>query len=236
MIAIPRADEPARRQSAGAVAGSVEKLDEQLRVSVEALLHPSSPPKPVEEMDDLLLAISHHLDKEASERKAIYNRLRAIDNEMERLASRGFARYLIALFIGVAVILAWTYGEAAKQTIATRAPELGWSPQTKQMIAGWMQQLGWTKPLAVDSKAASLTQSVPELAAPKAPATLSLDPEQMQQLTRSLITLQQTVEQLAAGQDQTALEMRREMARLESDLVNILVKIPEPPPQRRGRR
>jgi hypothetical protein len=31
---------------------------------------PSPPPKPVEEVDDLLLAISRHLDDEASERKA----------------------------------------------------------------------------------------------------------------------------------------------------------------------
>jgi hypothetical protein len=33
--------EPTEHQSAGAVAGSIDKLDEQLRVSVEALLHPS---------------------------------------------------------------------------------------------------------------------------------------------------------------------------------------------------
>jgi len=30
----------------GAAAGSIDQLDEQLRVSVEALLHPSPPPKP----------------------------------------------------------------------------------------------------------------------------------------------------------------------------------------------
>src|SRR6516165_12365301 len=112
--------EPTERQLAGAVSGSIEKLDEQLRVSVEALLHPSPPPKPVEEVDDLLLAISHHLDDEASERKAIRNRLLAIENGMERLASRGF-RYLVAICIGAAAILAWQYGEAAKQIIATRA-------------------------------------------------------------------------------------------------------------------
>jgi hypothetical protein len=51
-----------------------------------------------------------------------------------------------------------------------------------------------------------------------------------------IAAVRQAVERLAASQDQTALEMRREMARLESDLVNILVKIPEPPSQRRGRR
>jgi hypothetical protein len=136
-------------------------LDEQLQVSVEALLHPNPPPKPVEEVDDLLLAISHHLDDEASERKAIRNRLLAIDSAMERLASRGF-RYLVALCIGVAAILAWqSYGEAARQIIATRAPELGWSPEAKQMIASWVERLGWTKPPVVESKAAPVTQTAP---------------------------------------------------------------------------
>jgi hypothetical protein len=92
---------PTERPLAGAVAGSIDKLDEQLRVSVEALLHPSPPRKPVEELDDLLLAISHHLDQETSERKAIYYRLAAIESEMKRRSSRGFARYLVAICIGV---------------------------------------------------------------------------------------------------------------------------------------
>ena len=170
--------EPIERQSAGAAAAVIDKLDEQLRVSVEALLHPSPPLKPVEEVDDLLLAISRHIDNEASERKLIRNRLLAIENAMARLASRGF-RYLVAICIGVAAILAWqSYGEAAKRIIATKAPELAWSPQTKQMIAGWMQQLGWTKPLVVESKPAPVTQTAPETVAAKAPATPSLDPHQ----------------------------------------------------------
>ena len=151
---------------------------------------------------------------------------------MERLASRGF-RYLVAICIGVAAILTWqSYGEAAKQIIATRAPELGWSPEVKQMIASWVQQLGWTKPPVVESKAAPVAWNV----APKAPATPSIDPEQVQQMARDLAALRQTVEQLAAGQDQMVHETAREMARLESSLVNILLKIPEPPPQRRRRR
>ena len=131
--------------------GSDDKFDEELRVSVDALLHPSPSLKP--ELDDLLSTISHHLDEEVSERKKIYNRLLAIQSEMERLASRGFTRYLVAFCIGVEAIFAWqSYGEPTKQIVATRAPELGWSPEAKQMIASWMQQLGWTKPPAVESK------------------------------------------------------------------------------------
>ena len=64
-------------------------------------------------------------------------------------ASRGFARYMLAICIGVAATLAWqSYGQAAKQIIATTAPGLGWSPEAKQTIASWVEQLGWTKPLA----------------------------------------------------------------------------------------
>src|SRR5215470_13081309 len=71
---------------------------------------------------------------------------------MKRRGSRGFVRYLVAVLIGVAATLAWqSYGDAAKQVIATSAPELGWSPEVKQMIAKWMQQLGWTKPPAVEN-------------------------------------------------------------------------------------
>ena len=101
------------------------------------------------EKDDLRPGITSYLDHEASERKAIYDRLVAIENEMKRRSSRGFARYLVAIVIGVAATLAWqSYGESAKQIIATRAPELGWSPEAKQMIATSIQWIGWTKPPA----------------------------------------------------------------------------------------
>jgi hypothetical protein len=207
--------------------GSDDKLDERLRVSVEALLHPSPPPKPVEEVDDLLSAISHHLDDETSERKEISNRLLAIEKRIERLASRGF-RYLVAICIGVAAILAWqSYGETPKQMIATRAPELGWSPEAKQMIAGRMQQLGWTKPPAVESKAAPVTQTAPETVAPKVSAAPSIDPEQVHQMALDVAALRQTVEQLTAGQDQ----MAREVEKLQAADKEILEKIAAPPPQ-----
>src|SRR5215467_8824734 len=131
--------ERTERPSAGAVAGSVDKLNEQLRVSAEHLLRPSQQPKAGEDLHELLSAISHRLDHESSERKAIYDRLVAIESQTKRRGSRG--RFLVAICIGVAVTLAWqSYGEATKQIIATRAPELGWSPEAKQMIASWVQQ------------------------------------------------------------------------------------------------
>ena len=209
--------------------GSDDRIDEQLRVSVEELLHLSPPPKP--ELDDLLSTITHHLDQEASERKAIHHRLVAMEDEMKGQGSHRFAGYLVAICIGVVAAFAWqSYAEPTKEIIATKAPDLGWSPEAKQMIAGWMQQFGWTKPLAVESKAAPVAQT--------APATPSVDPEQVHQIAldvaalrqtveRHLADVQETIEKLTAGQDQ----MAREIEKLQAADTEILAKITSPPPQ-----
>jgi hypothetical protein len=73
----------------------------------------------------------------------------------------------------------------------------------------------------------SVAQTAPQNVAPKAPTTASLDPEQLQQITQSLTTLRETVEQLTAGQDQ----MARDIARLESAVAELITKMPEPPPR-----
>ena len=176
------------------------------------------------ERDDLRPGFTSRLDLEASERKAIHDRLVAIENEVKKRGSRGsrrFRRYLAAVLIGVAVTLAWqSYGESAKQIIATRAPELGWSPQAKQMIATSIQWIGWTKSPTGPEKQAPLV-------AQTAPTTSSLDPAQVQQMTQNLAAMKQTVEQLAGGQDQ----MARDIARLEAAVAELIAKIPEPPAQ-----
>jgi hypothetical protein len=217
--------EPAERPRAG-VAGSIDKLDEQLRVSVEALLHPSPPRPPVEELDDLLSAINHHLGEESSERKAIFRSLTAIGNEIRGRHSPGFARYLVAVCVGVSAALLWqSYGEAAKRMIATKTLELGWSPETKQIIASWV------KPAPLDA-AANVAST------PKVPAASSPDPQQLQQIAAHIAAVQQaverqlgdvqvTVQQLAAGQDQIA----RQITELQTADEDILAKIPVPSPR-----
>ena len=213
-------DEMAAKPDAAGFGG---EPDQQLRTILENLQRvgqrsPVEEDEPVER-DDLRPGFTSRLEQEASERKAIYDRLVAIESAMKRRGSRGFVRYLVAICIGVAATLAWqSYGDAAKQIIATRAPELGWSPDAKQMIASWT--LGWTKPPAGSEK-----QALP--VAQIAPSAPSIDAEKVQQLTQSLAVLRQTVEQLAAGQDQ----MTRVIARLESAVTELIVKIPEPPPQ-----
>jgi hypothetical protein len=122
-------------------------------------------------------------------------------------------RQLVAVLTAVAAALAWqSYGDAAKQVIATKAPELGWSPEAKQMIASW------TKPPASPEKIA------PETAAPKAPPAPSLDPAQVQRITQSLAAMRETLQELAGSQG----SMARDIARLESAVAEILLKIPEP--------
>jgi len=146
-------------------------------------------------------------------------------------ASRGFARYMLAICIGVAATLAWqSYGRVTKQIIATRAPELGWSPEAKQTIASWVEQLGWTKAPA-GAQIATARPSVPETApaldkvAPKAPMAASLDPQQVQQIALDLAALRQTVEQVAASQTKMAGEINN---LLVTDM-EIFLKIPTPP-------
>ncbi len=138
-----------------------------------------------------------------------------------RRASRAFVRYAVAICIGVAATLAWqSYGEVAKQIIATRVPQLGWSPEAQQMIAAFIRQLGWTKPPdATDSVVRPTTQNasqavfvaqIPSETAPqKAPTAPPLELEQVHRMAESLVGLRQTIEQLVTAQDQMAHEIAK---------------------------
>jgi hypothetical protein len=220
------ADEMAAKPDAAGFGG---EPDQQLRTILENLerVNPVEEDEPVER-DDLRPGLTSRLDLEASERKAIHDRLVAMENQTKKRRSRGFTRYLVAVLIGVAATLAWqSYGDAGKQVIATKAPELGWSPEARKMITSWVP-VGWTKPPAGSEKqVVPVAQTAPQNVAPKAPTTASLDPEQLQQITQSLTTLRETVEHLTAGQDQ----MTRVIGRLESAVAELITKMPEPPPR-----
>ena len=224
--------ETSERQSAGGAAGSDEKSDQQIRTILENLGR-------VAHQDDLHSGFTPRLDLEALERKSIYDRLGAIENQTKKRSSRGFTRYLLAICIGVAATLAWqSYGEAAKQMFAAKAPELGWSSETKQMIANWVEQLGWTKPPATHEstavrsfatetpQAAPVPQTAPAAVAPSVPVARSIDPAEVHQIAMDLTALRQTVAQITASQDQ----MARAVDRLQAANQELLVKIPPPPP------
>jgi hypothetical protein len=179
-------------------AGSDKKSDQQLHTILENLGR-------VAHQEDLHSGFTPRLELEALERKAIYDRLVAIENQMKRRGSGGFARYLVGILVGVATTLAWqswTKPLAGHETTAVQSSAL----ETPQ--------------------AATVAQTASETVASKAPATHSIDPEQMQQLTRSMTTLQQTADQIAAAQD----EMKRAIVKLASGVVEVLVRLPAPPP------
>jgi len=187
--------------------------------------------KPVE-LDDVLLGILHRLDDGTSERKAAHDRLLVIENEMKRRASRGgFARYLVAICIGVAATLAWqSYGEVPKQIIAAKAQELGWSPEAKQMIASWVQP---ARPSLPVTQVATVAQTLPAAVVPKAPAVPSIDPEQVHRIAVDLAAMGQTVDQLAASQDQMVHQIDTLQTSNQEILASnreILERIPAPPP------
>jgi cytoskeletal protein RodZ len=141
---------------------------------------------------------------------------------------RAFVRFLVAICIGVAGTLAWqAYG---KQIVATRAPELGWSPEVKQTIASWTKPLVGPEntaaqaPVQETQQAAPASQTAPEAVAPTPAA--SIDLEQVKEMAQSLDELRQIVGQLATAQEQFG----REMTRLQAADQEILARIPAPPP------
>jgi hypothetical protein len=205
------ADELAtNRHSTRAGAGLDTRLDEQSRLSLEDLLRPSTQREAAGDSQSVVSRIDHLLGQQTSERKA----------EIKGRGWRGFVG--VAICVGAAATLVWL------------------SSGDKQMISSWVQQHGWTKPSAGPETTAvqasvpetqqlvSVAQTAPQHVAPTAPATLSIDPEQVHQIGLDLAALRQTVEQLTAGQDQ----MAREITGLQTSDKEILEKIPAPPPPR----
>ena len=123
-------------------------------------------------------------------------------SSLAKRASRALARFLITFCIGVAATLAWqSYSDAAREKIAGSFPQLGWlAPQT-----------------------APIAQTARDMIAPAAPTAPSPD---LTQLKAGLAVVQQSVDQLAAGQEQ----MTREITKLQATEQDILYKILAPPP------
>jgi hypothetical protein len=124
-------------------------------------------------------------------------------------ASRALARFLITLSIGIAGTLAWqSYGDAAREMIASASPRLGWlAPQ-----------------------AAPVARTAPDVIAPTAPAAPSPDQQQLNAMSLDLGAVRQSVDQLAAGQEQ----MTRDITQLQTIAQGILDKIAAPPPRPTG--
>ena len=121
---------------------------------------------------------------------------------LDKRASGGFARFLIIFCIGVAATLVWqSYGDAAREMIASSSPQLRWlAPQT-------------------------VAQTAPDMVAPTAPSTPSPDVQQLKAMSLGLAAVRQSVDQLAAGQQQMATDI----AKLQADEQDILHKMTSAP-------
>jgi len=123
-----------------------------------------------------------------------------------RRFSRALTRFVIAAFIGGACVLAWqSYGEAAKQKLASWAAQHGWM----QLLPGLNPSGAVVQESPPDSaQAASAAQTAPDVAAPIAPAVLSPEvQQQLEAMARDLAALRQSVNQLAVGQEQMARDI-----------------------------
>jgi hypothetical protein len=148
------------------------------------------------------------LDSTARPANLKEDQFRGVRPSFGRRASRALTRFLIAAFISVGSILAWqSYGDAAKENVASWAPQLG-----------WVRLLPRLKP--------------PPDIAPVAPAARFSDVQQQQlnAISLGLAAMRQSVDQLAAqlaaGQEQIA----RNIASLETAENDIRSKISAPKP------
>src|SRR5215467_4313547 len=118
---------------------------------------------------------------------------------------RGLARFLIIFCLGVAATLGWqSYGDAAREMIANSYPQLSWlAPQ-----------------------AAPLAQPASDTPAPAPSATPSPEQQQLKEMSLAFATMRQSVDKLAAGQQQ----MADGIAKLTADQQQLLQKISAPPP------
>jgi len=161
-----------------------------------------------------------------------------IDRPLSRRQSpRGLARFGMAACVGIAATLIWqSYSGAAREMIATVAPPLGWLllPSSAMNTSAGGQSAG-DEP-GSPAVSSPVPQAAPAQAAPVAPAaaeTAAIVPaapsaelqQQLETMVHDLAAVRQSVEQLAAGQEQ----MAREIAKLHTPAPDIRRRISPPP-------
>jgi hypothetical protein len=166
-------------------------------------------PRHDEHPDDLLVVDSPSLRGRLSESAFPDNPLLGAKPSFGKRASRTLIRYLIACGVGVGGTLAWqSYGDAAKQTVAAWGAERGW-PMT------WLSNgdaVNASPPRPERTEAVPTAQKVAEIG-PGPAGGSSSDLEQLKTMTlgmaATLTTMREKIEQLAAGQQQTASDIAK---------------------------
>jgi len=158
-------------------------------------------PRQAEHSDDLYVVESPSLHERLGESRYSDRPPVAVRQSFSRRASRALLRYLIACGIGVAGTLAWqAYGDEAKQTVAA------WGEQHGVPMA-WLSSAEAAKPDAPPAQVPSV-QATPE----SAPASSS-DVQQLKTMTlglgSTLGAMKERIEQLAAAQQQAAVDVSK---------------------------
>jgi hypothetical protein len=154
-----------------------------------------------------------------------------------RRTSRSLARFLVMACFGAAATLAWqSYGGTAKQMIANSAPQLSWllslpamNPPSGPEIAVEQSSppaVQASAPQAASAQAGAVASTASETAASTAPTAPSPELQQLETMAHDLAAVRQSVEQLAAGQEQ----MARDIAKLQTAGQDIRRRISALPP------
>src|SRR5262249_35971308 len=145
--------------------------------------------------------------------------------------SRALTRFLVVAFIGVGCTLAWrSYGETAKQKLATFASQLGWvqplsgrkpPPGAGLKLSERPSSRALQDPAPDLPQAASAAQTAPDIGAPPAPAASPPEVQQvLEVMARNLAILRQSVDQLALGQER----MARDLASLQAAEKDVMAR------------
>ena len=121
---------------------------------------------------------------------------------------RSLARFLIALWVGIAAILAWQPdSDAAREMIAGSSPQLAWvaPPAT---------------PLAETADDGSASGAIPS------------DDQRLRAMSLDLASMRQSIDELIANQEQMAREMTRLRETERYVLSKMSVPLPRPAPAR----
>jgi hypothetical protein len=161
---------------------------------------------------------------------------------LRRRASRSLARFLVPACLGVVATLVWqSYGGMAKQGIGSDQQRIPVLPESA-ISPPFGRVINFEEPNSSDAPARAARAGSAQAAAAGATspdATLltapSVPPRELQQLdtiVRDLAALRQSVEQLAAGQEQ----MARDIAKLQSAGQDLRRGIPAAPPPTAARK
>src|SRR5258706_3954816 len=157
---------------------------------------------------------------------------------LRKRASRALARFLITFCIGVAAALAWqSYGDAARQIIASSYPQLGWLAPHAEPVAQDAPDMialavrAATSPDQQQLNALSLDLDTVRQSIDRIATSIAAGQEQMTRSIDGMAALQQQItrnfDQLAAGQEQ----MTREITKLQAVEQYVLYKNSEPSPR-----